>query len=153
MKLTSSAFAAGQPIPSRFSCEGADLSPPLAWSGAPKGTRSFALLCDDPDAPVGTWHHWALFDIPVDTAELAEGYARDAQVGATRQAVNDFGVTGYRGACPPKGHGAHRYHFKLLALDVDKLAIKDGARCKDVEAAAKRHVLARAELIGTYTRR
>lgn len=153
MTLTSSAFSAGQSIPGRFTCEGADLSPPLAWSGAPKGTRSFALLCDDPDAPAGPWHHWALFDIPAGTTELAEGYTRDAHVGGTRQAVNDFGVRFYRGPCPPKGHGTHHYHLKLLALDIDKLSLKKGATCKEVEVAANSHVIARAELIGTYARR
>jgi len=153
MKLISSAIAAGQTIPSRHSCEGADLSPPLRWSGAPEGTRSFALLCDDPDAPAGTWHHWALFDLPAGTTELAEGYPREAHVGVTRQAINDFGVSGYRGPCPPHGHGTHHYHFKLLALGIDKLAVKEGGKCKDVATAARSHVLATAELIGTYARR
>jgi hypothetical protein len=153
MSLTSSAFAAGKAIPQRYTCEGQDISPPLTWSGAPAGTRSFVLLCDDPDAPAGTWHHWALFDIPASTSDLAESYARDAHVGATRQAINDFGASGYGGPCPPKGHGTHHYHFKLLALDVEKLDVKERSRCKEVEAAARGHVLATAELIGTYARR
>jgi Raf kinase inhibitor-like YbhB/YbcL family protein len=152
LQLTSPAFAPGARIPVRHSCEGEDLSPPLAWSDVPAEAESLALFCDDPDAPAGTWHHWALFDLPPTTTELRMGYPRDATVGGTRQAVNDFGVTGYRGPCPPPGHGTHHYHFRLLALDVAKLVVRDRAKCREALAAARLHAIAIAELIGTYSR-
>lgn len=152
LQLSSPAFDHGDRIPDRYTCQGADVSPPLAWSGAPDGTRSFTLLCDDPDAPAGTWHHWAVFDIPVATTSLAEGYPSDAQVETTRQAVTDFKRTGYGGPCPPKGHGVHHYHFRLLALSVDRLELGSNPRCQDVASAARPHVLAEAELVGTYSR-
>jgi len=152
LTLTSTAFAQGERIPKRYTCEGEDLSPPLSWTGAPDGTRSFVLLCDDPDAPMGTWHHWAVYNIPPEVTELAEGYPTDAAVGPVRQAVTDFGRTGYGGPCPPAGHGTHHYYFKLLALDVGGLDLAEKAECTEVEAAAEPHVLARAELMGTYSR-
>lgn len=152
LQLISSAFSEGDRIPARYTCEGEDASPPLAWSGAPAGARSFALLCDDPDAPAGTWHHWAAYDIPADTSELAEGYPTEPRVGAVRQAINDFGRSGHGGPCPPPGHGVHHYHFKLLALEVETLELGADARCPEVAKAAEAHVLARAELIGTYSR-
>lgn len=152
LTLTSSAFADGERIPARYTCEGEDVSPPLAWSGAPDGTLSFALLCDDPDAPAGTWRHWAVFDLPADATRLDESYPTDTQVGPTRQAVNDFPRTGYGGPCPPPGHGTHHYHFRLLALGVEKLETGGEPRCADVDAAARPHVLAETELVGTYSR-
>jgi hypothetical protein len=151
-ELRSPAFAAGRPIPVRHSCDGEDLSPPLAWSGAPMGTRSFCLLCDDPDAPAGTWHHWALFDIPPTMSGLEEGVAPAADLDGMRQALNDFGRPGYGGPCPPRGHGVHHYHFRLLALDVASLGLAGRVGCRDVERAARRHTLAVAELVGTYRR-
>ena len=114
MKLVSSAFADGAAIPRRFTCDGENLSPPLQWSGAPAGTRSFVLLCDDPDAPAGTWHHWAVYDVPPVLTDLADGAALNMKM---KQAVNDFRKVGYGGPCPPRGHGPHHYHFRLLALD------------------------------------
>ena len=151
-QLTSSDFADGERMPVRHTCEGEDVSPPLAWTDAPSAARSFALVCDDPDAPAGTWHHLAIFDIPITATALSEGFSRDPNARAIRQAINDFGVAGYRGPCPPRGHGTHHYHFKLLALDVDKLPVKQRAKCKDVEAAARPHVIATAELVGTFSR-
>jgi hypothetical protein len=151
-RLASAGFPDGQRIPKRHTCEGEDLSPPLAWSGAPPATRSYLLVCDDPDAPAGTWHHWSVFDVPVAATELKEGVSRDAQVEAMRQAINDFGEIGYRGPCPPRGHGTHHYHFRLMALDVDRLSVKEQAKCKEVAAAARSHVIATAELVGTYSR-
>jgi Raf kinase inhibitor-like YbhB/YbcL family protein len=151
-QLTSTAFKAGEHIPRRYTCDGDDRSPPLAWSGAPVGTKSFVLLCDDPDAPAGTWHHWALFDIPSRLVHLDEGYSSHQRAVQARQAVNDFGDVGYGGPCPPPGHGVHHYHFKLLALDVDKLKLSERSRCTEVDRAAKAHVLATAELIGLYSR-
>jgi hypothetical protein len=152
LQLASPAFAPGARIPVRYGCDGEDLSPPLAWRGVPAEAKSLVLFCDDPDAPFGTWRHWALFDLPPTLAELPEGYPRNAAVEGTRQAVNDFRVTGYRGPCPPRGHGTHHYHFRLLALDVAKLPVRDDARCKAVDAAARPHAIASAELIGTYSR-
>lgn len=151
-QLTSTGFSGGQRIPRRYTCEGEDLSPPLAWTDTPSSARSFMLVCDDPDAPAGTWHHWALFDMPAAVTKLNEGLSHDAHVEAMRQAINDFGEAGYRGPCPPRGHGTHHYHFRMLALDVDKLSVKERAKCKEAEAAARSHVIATAELIGTYSR-
>jgi Raf kinase inhibitor-like YbhB/YbcL family protein len=151
LQLQSPAFSDGEKIPERFSCDGADVSPPLAWSDVPVGTHSFALLCNDPDTPAGTFHHWAIYDIPVSTRELPEGISSTARIGLMRQGVNDFGKTGYGGACPPKGHGTHHYHFKLMALDVGHLDVR-GTGCDDVERAARSHVLAETELIGTFSR-
>ncbi|MGB8275526.1 MAG: YbhB/YbcL family Raf kinase inhibitor-like protein [Alphaproteobacteria bacterium] len=152
LTLASTAFTHGSPIPREYSCEGDDLSPPLSWSDAPAGTKSFALICDDPDAPAGTWHHWAAFNIPGDQTALPEGFATDAVVGSIHQAVTDFGRPGYGGPCPPRGHGTHHYHFRLFALSVPKLDLPLDSTCTDVAAAAKPHVLASAELMGTYSR-
>jgi Raf kinase inhibitor-like YbhB/YbcL family protein len=150
MRLSSSAFAPGDKIPGRFTCDGADVSPPLAWSGAPAGTRSFCVVCSDPDAPAGVWFHWAIFDIPGDATQLPEHLP--AEHGAMRQALNDFHRPGYRGPCPPHGHGRHRYHFKLYALDAEHLGVPSGADCRAVEAAAEAHALAAAELVAVYSR-
>ncbi len=149
MKLVSSAFADGAQIPRRFTCDGNNLSPPLKWSGAPEGTRSFVLLCDDPDAPAGTWHHWAAYDIPPDFTELPEGAAEQAKM---KQAVNDFRKTGYGGPCPPHGHGPHHYHFRLLALSTDHLRAQPNAGCRDIEREARKHMIAEAVLVGWYER-
>ena len=151
-RLVSSAFADGQSIPARYTCEGKDISPALEWSDAPRGTRSFALVCSDPDAPMGTWYHWAVFDIAAETTRLQEAYPTDARVGTTRQAVTDFKRTGYGGPCPPKGHGVHHYHFQLMALDVATLSVSASPNCRDVERAAKGHILGETVLTGTYSR-
>ena len=152
MTLTSTAFADGERIPELYTCDGADISPPLRWFGAPAGVRSFAVLCDDPDAPGGTWTHWAVFDIAASAGGMRESYPKGARVDDVRQAVTDFGRPGYGGPCPPPGHGVHHYNFRVLALDVERLDVPEGAAFKDVEAAAKAHVLAEAELVGTYSR-
>ena len=151
IQLSSSAFSPRGTIPEKFTCDGLDLSPKLTWNAPPAGTRSFALIMDDPDAPVGTWVHWVLFDVPADTKELPEGVAKQEQVaGGARQGRNDFGKIGYGGPCPPPGK-PHRYFFKLYALD-GKLSLKAGATKADVERAMKGHILAQAELMGTYGR-
>jgi Raf kinase inhibitor-like YbhB/YbcL family protein len=150
MKLTSPAFADGGRIPSKHSCDGADLSPPLDWSGIPEETHSLALICSDPDAPAGTWYHWGLYDVPPSITRLPEGY--NAVSGGDRHARNDFGRSGYGGPCPPKGHGTHHYRFRLYALKVAKLDVRAGAKCKEVEAAAQRHKIAEADLLGLYSR-
>ncbi|MGP0094961.1 MAG: YbhB/YbcL family Raf kinase inhibitor-like protein [Xanthobacteraceae bacterium] len=147
MQLRSSAFADGSAIPRRFTCEGDDVSPPLHWSDAPPGTRSFVLLCDDPDAPAGTWHHWAAYDIVPDRATLAEGAGREV-----KQAISDFGRPGYGGPCPPRGDGPHHYHFRLLALSTDRLRVRKDPSCRDVEREARKHLIAEAILVGLYER-
>jgi Raf kinase inhibitor-like YbhB/YbcL family protein len=118
--LQSGAFAKGEPIPRRHGCEGQDLSPPLAWSGAPEGTRSLALVVDDPDAPGGTFTHWLGWGLDPAAERLGEGE------GAAVEGRNDFGTSGYRGPCPPPGHGRHRYFFRLYALDFDP-GVRPGA--------------------------
>ena len=149
MKLVSSAFADGAAIPRRFTCDGENISPPLQWSEAPAGTQSFALLCDDPDAPGGTWHHWAAYDLPSTLTELAGGAAQNPGI---RQAVNDFRKSGYGGPCPPHGHGPHHYHFRLLALSTAQLQAKANVSCRDIEREARKSVIAEAILVGWYER-
>jgi Raf kinase inhibitor-like YbhB/YbcL family protein len=118
MHLGSTAFSDGSPIPSRFTCDGEDLSPPLKWNDPPAETRSFALLCDDPDAPGGTWHHWAAYDIPAALTSLAQGAAQHAEKQGFKQATNDFQRSGYGGPCPPHRHGLHPLSFPVAcALD------------------------------------
>jgi Raf kinase inhibitor-like YbhB/YbcL family protein len=150
--LKSSAFADGQALPTEFTCDGADQSPPLQWSEPPSGTKSFALVVDDPDAPSGTFRHWGAFNIPSVARELAPG-AGNQDEGLMAQARNDFGKPGYGGACPPTGHGPHHYRFKLMALDVDKLDVGGHSTIKDLEAAAEKRLVGRAELTGTYERK
>jgi len=150
MQLRSSAFPDGTTIQRRFTCDGTDLSPPLDWSDAPETTRSFVLLCDDPDAPAGTWRHWAAYDIPADRAALVEGAAQQGK--GFKQAINDFQQPGYGGPCPPRGDGIHRYRFRLLALAVDRLPARREPSCQAVEREASKHLLAEATLIGTYQR-
>ncbi len=152
MKLGSSAFHDGQDIPRPYSCDGENLSPPLAWSGAPAATQSFALLCDDPDAPRRTWRHWAVYDLPPDCSGLLEGAGKRGRRSELKQAVNDFGEEGYGGPCPPHGHGTHHYHFRVLALATASLNLRHDASCRDVEQAVHGHVLAEATLIGHYRR-
>jgi Raf kinase inhibitor-like YbhB/YbcL family protein len=150
MLLRSSSFGDGQRIPTRHTCDGEDKSPPLEWNDVPKGTRSFVVLCDDPDAPRGTWHHWAAFDIPAERTRLAEGI-RPSQTGM-KQGINDFGQSGYRGPCPPRHHGPHRYRFRILALSVAHLAVSNSPSFSDVESAAGKYLIEEAGLIGVYER-
>ena len=147
-KLDSPAFAEGATIPVDFSCDGQNKSPQLRWSGAPANTRSFALIVDDPDAPGGTFTHWVLFDIPASASQLAESDTATGVSGAS-----GFGTAGYGGPCPPKGRGAHRYFFKLYALDVESLNLKAGASRSNVEAAIKGHVIGQAQLMGRFERK
>jgi Raf kinase inhibitor-like YbhB/YbcL family protein len=145
--LTSEDFQEGQPIPAVHSCDGADQSPALSWDEPPAGTKSLALVMDDPDAPSGTFSHWASYDIPPATRSIARGQP----VG--KQAVNGSGETGYKGPCPPRGHGIHHYHFRLYALDVDGLTVPADAKVEQVEAEAKKHQVGLAELTGTFERK
>lgn len=152
MTLTSAAFEPHGEIPARFTCEGEDLSPALAWSGLPEGARSLALIVDDPDAPDPaapkmTWVHWVLYNLPPATAGLAEAVTpRDLPAG-TREGLNDWKRTGYGGPCPPIGR--HRYFFKLYALDAELPDLGRPTKAQ-LEKAMEGHVLARAELVGTY---
>lgn len=151
MQLTSTAFSEGSTIPTEHTGDGRDSSPPLAWSGAPANTKSFALICDDPDAPRGTWVHWVLWDLPAQTHKLPEGVPAQKQLdGGARQGVNDFRKIGYGGPAPPPGK-PHRYFFKLHALDTT-LNLEPGATKAQLEDAMKGHVLAQAQLMGTYGR-
>jgi len=147
IELTSDAFKDGQPIPLQYTCDGSNQSPPLSWGEPPPGTRSFALAVDDPDAPSGTFRHWGAFDIPAATRSIAAGHAPGSQ------AINDFDKPGYGGPCPPKGHGPHHYHFRLFALDIERLDLKSTAKVIDVENEAGKHSIAEGELIGTFERR
>ena len=151
IRITSTAFADGQPIPQRFTCQGTDVSPPLAWTGVPANTKNLALICDDPDAPSGDWVHWVLYGLPPATTDLAEKVAPTPQLpGGARQGSNDFQRIGYGGPCPPIGR--HRYFHKLYALDT---TLGDRGRLSkaDVLAAMKDHVIRQAELVGTYERK
>ena len=151
LRLTTGAFENAGRIPRRFTCDGANVSPPLAWSGVPPEARSFAIVCSDPDAPGGTFHHWAIFDIPSGTAALAEDCARGGS-GEWHEALNDFGKKGYGGPCPPRGHGDHHYHFRLFALATERLPLGPRPSCRDVERAARDHLVAEAEVVGIYAR-
>lgn len=151
LKLTSPAFETGGTIPKKFTCDGPDVSPALKWSDPPSGTQSFAVIMDDPDAPMGTWVHWVLYDLPADARELPEGVPKQSELSSgARQGRNDFPHVGYGGPCPPRGP-AHRYFFKLYALD-GKTGLKAGATKADLEKAMKGHVLGQGELMGRYKR-
>jgi len=149
--MTSQAFQKGGWIPPRYTCDGKDLSPDLAWSGAPDGTKSFALICEDPDAPMGTWIHWIIFNLPARTTALPVGVPTTGELAdGARQGLNDFHRIGYGGPCPPKGP-AHRYFFTLYALDT-KLPLKPGIKKKDLMRAMQGHVLSETSLMGRYQR-
>ncbi len=151
IQITSSAFREGETIPRRYTGDGEDLSPPLRWADPPSGTRSFALICDDPDAPRGVWVHWVLFNLAGETRELAEGFpATETLPGGVRQGRNDFGNLGYGGPAPPRGK-PHRYLFKLHALD-GPLDLPASATKNQLLAAMKGHVLAEGQLMGKYQR-
>ena len=152
LSITSAAFQAGGEIPAAYTCEGADVSPPLAWSGAPAGTKSFALVVDDPDAPDPkapkmVYVHWVLYNIPASAAGLPEAVASSALPAGTKEGKNDWKRTGYGGPCPPIGR--HRYFFKLYALDAVLPDLKEPMK-PALEKAMEGHVLERAELMGTY---
>jgi len=149
--VSSPAFTAGAAIPAAHTCDGADRSPALTWSGAPAGSKSLALVVDDPDAPAGTWVHWVLYDLPADASGLPEGVARDETLAnGGKQGSNDFRKVGYNGPCPPPGK-THRYFFKLYALDAPT-ALQPRATKEVFLRATQGHVLGQCELIGTYQR-
>ncbi len=155
IELSSTAFAQGQPIPQQYTGEGADLSPPLSWSAPPEGTRELALICDDPDAPAGTWTHWVLYRIPATVTELPEGLGKTAlhegELAGVVEGKNSFGSTGYGGPMPPPGDGPHRYFFRLYALD-NRPELQSGADRETLLEAAEGHILAVGQLMGTYER-
>lgn len=151
IQLTSSSFQSNGTIPMLFTGDGADQSPPLHWSDPPQGTASFALICDDPDAPRATWVHWVLFNLPADLRKLDEAVPTDGVLpNGAKQGTNDFGNLGYGGPAPPKGK-PHRYFFKLYALS-KMLQLESGATKRELEAAMKGAVLAEGQLIGIYQR-
>jgi Raf kinase inhibitor-like YbhB/YbcL family protein len=155
IRLQSQSFREGAPIPKAHTCDGADTSPPLDWSGVPENARSLALIVEDPDAPGGTFTHWILFNLPPDLAGLEEALAADLEVSVSRtgakgrQGKNDFGKVGYGGPCPPSG--THRYYFVLYALD-HRPELESGATRRELLAAMKGHVVAQGRLMGRYSR-
>jgi len=149
-QIFSNAFADGGWIPDLNTCQGADVSPSLEWSGEPPETRSFTLVLDDPDAPVGTWVHWLLYDIAPQAHNLAQGFKAGSMGMSGR---NSWGKTGYGGPCPPKGHGPHRYFFHLYALDVSTLGLPAGAGREELEGVMKGHVLAEAQCMARFERK
>lgn len=150
LQLSSEAFAHGGTIPTRYTCEGKDISPPLAWSGVPNGTRSLALIVSDPDAPRGTWHHWLVYEIPAKLSGLSEDANPKAVSTAIEHGLNSWQRIGYGGPCPPSGR--HRYVFHLYALD-RKLDLPQPPHAVALRQAMQGHINAEAELIGTYAKR
>lgn len=150
VKLINSAFKDGESIPAKYTCDGKDVSPPLSWSGAPEGTKSFALICDDPDAPMGTWVHWVIYNIPDSVTSLPEGVPTNKSVmGDVLQGITDFRRIGYGGPCPPGG--THRYYFKIYALDT-VLTLPAGATKSELLKAMEGHILAEGQMMGRYSR-
>jgi Raf kinase inhibitor-like YbhB/YbcL family protein len=151
ISLSSTAFREGEGIPAKYTCEGQDISPPLEWGELPPGTRAFALIMDDPDAPMGVFTHWVIFNIASDSHQLVEAIPTQDQLpGGALQGKNDFGRTGYGGPCPPPGR-PHRYQFTLYAMD-HPLDLKAGVSKEQLLSAMQGHVLAQGQLTGTYQR-
>ena len=149
--IRSTAFANGESVPKRYTGDGEDVSPPLTWSDLPVGTKEIALICDDPDAPGGTWIHWVIYNIPVTETGLMENFGRvRVQPNGIVQGLNSWGKSGYGGPCPP--NGAHRYFFKLYALN-DMLAAKPKAKKQDLLKSMQGHILEEADLMGKYIRK
>jgi Raf kinase inhibitor-like YbhB/YbcL family protein len=150
MNITSTAFNEGETIPRKYTCDGQDISPPLSWSGAPSGTKTFALIADDPDAPGGTWVHWVMYNIPAGTTALQEGVPASKTLSdGSVQGINDFKKIGYGGPCPPGG--THRYFFKLYALS-GSVDIGGGATKDQLLPAMEGKILGETRLMGTYSR-
>ena len=149
-EISSPAFSESDMIPVRFTCDGPDVSPELSWGGVPEAARSLALICDDPDAPMGTWVHWVLFNIPPGANGLPAELPPDAVLeNGARHGTNDFGSLGYGGPCPPGG--THRYFFKLYALDTE-FTLESGISKAELVEAMQGHILAESQLMGTYSR-
>lgn len=153
LTLFSDDFVRGDIIPVRHTCEGSNISPALTWGDPPDGTRSFALICDDPDTPRGTFVHWVLFNLPPNVRGLAQNVQKvETLSDGSRQGTNDFGKPGYGGPCPPPGHGPHRYFFKLYALDT-LLELPSNVTKAEVVEAMDGHILAQGEVMGRFERR
>lgn len=150
MELKSSAFGNQGTIPAKYTCDGENVSPPLNWSDTPEDAKSFTLICDDPDAPAGTWTHWILFNLPATATELPENVpATETLANGAKQGKNDFGKLGYGGPCPPSG--THQYSFRIYALDTE-LNLESGASKDQVVSAMESYILAQGELVGKYQR-
>lgn len=150
IKITSLAFDEGGMIPPKYTCDGDDVSPPLKWTSVPEGAKSIALISDDPDAPVKTWVHWVIYNIPAGDTELAENVPPDKVLpNGARQGITDFRRIGYGGPCPPSG--THRYFFKIYALDTEP-DLEPGATKDDLLRAMQGHILAQGQLMGKYKR-
>lgn len=149
LTLKSEVFVSNGRIPARYTCDGENISPPLAWSGAPAGTRSYALIVDDPDAPAGTWVHWVAWNIGAGVTSLGEGVSPREKGAGMKQGINDFRKRGYGGPCPPSG--THRYFFRLYAL-ARELDLPSDTKRKSLDAAMKGHILAETQLVGVYSR-
>jgi Raf kinase inhibitor-like YbhB/YbcL family protein len=150
INMKSTAFDEGGMIPKKYTCDGPNVSPPLTWTSVPEGTKSLALICDDPDAPMGTWVHWVLFNLPADVRELPENIPpQKTLANGAKQGITDFRKIGYGGPCPPGG--THRYYFKLYALDTE-IDLDSGVTKKQLLEAMKGHILAEGQLMGKYKR-
>ncbi|MEZ0361220.1 MAG: YbhB/YbcL family Raf kinase inhibitor-like protein [Hydrogenobacter sp.] len=152
MKIESQSFKDGEVIPKKYTCDGENVSPQVMWSNFPAGTKSFVILVDDPDAPAGTFTHWVVYDIPANITSLKEDFPKSEHVGSIKQGMNDFGKIGYGGPCPPKGHGYHRYFFKIYALNVESLGLPPGVTKREVESKMRGHILSQGQLVGKYRR-
>lgn len=152
LTLTSPDFNPGETIPTRFTCDGQNVSPAFRWTGVPEGTKELLLVCDDPDAPDGVFHHWAAFNIAPDRDFLHAGFGAESLEPGFRQAVNDFGKPGYGGPCPPKGDKPHAYHFRLSALSDRIVSAAPDATCVEVIQLARPYVIEFTELVGFYGR-
>ena len=151
LSLSSAAFTEGDRIPEQYTCEGSDISPPLSWNDVPEGTKSFVLICDDPDAPMGTWDHWLIYNIPADSEGLSEAVPTDESLtDGSKQGLNSWEKKSYGGPCPPPGD-PHRYFFKLYALDT-MLTLTGDADKSTLENEMQEHILAEAQLMGTFSR-
>jgi Raf kinase inhibitor-like YbhB/YbcL family protein len=150
IKVTSAAFNDGEMIPGKYTCDGANVSPPFSWSNIPEKAKSLALICDDPDAPGKTWVHWVVYDLPATTNTLSENLPKDEKLsGGGKQGTTDFKMIGYGGPCPPSG--THRYYFKLYALDAET-ALSPGATKDQLLKAMEGHIIAQGQLMGRYKR-
>lgn len=150
LKIKSTAFEEGDVIPPKYTCDGMNISPPLFFEGIPKEAKSLVLISDDPDAPMGTWVHWVVYNLPTTTTKLPENFPhQEKMTDGAFQGKNDFGSVGYGGPCPPSG--AHRYLFKLYALGTE-LALGPGATKAEIETVMQEHILEQAQLTGTYQR-
>jgi Raf kinase inhibitor-like YbhB/YbcL family protein len=152
LEISSPAFSSGTTIPARYTCSGADVSPPLAWRNVPATAKCLAIICEDPDAPGGTFYHWGIYGLPTTLTSLAEGVDTISMPKGAKVVHNSFGSADYRGPCPPSGHGTHHYHFRLFALSTPNLTIGKGADCQGLLASLRPHVVATAEVVGTFAR-